>query len=142
MKENKLPASSISLEITERIKIENLSHASQSLEKFYHHGIELKLDDAGTGYGGFSYIQELGISTLKIDKMFVDTINRNDIKGSILESIISFAQSSNLGMIAEGVEELDQVMYLQERDVLLVQGFYYGKPMPVGELQQWIESRR
>lgn len=140
MIENQLPASAISLEITERIKIENLDNASKSLEKFYNHGIELKLDDAGTGYGGFSYIQELGINTLKIDKMFVDTINRNDIKGSVLDSIISFAKSSSLGMIAEGVEEQSQILYLQDHDVFLIQGFYYAKPMPIAELQDWIKN--
>ncbi|WP_053005815.1 EAL domain-containing protein [Kiloniella spongiae] len=139
--ENQLPSSAISLEITERIKIENLEDARQHIEKFYSLGVELKLDDAGTGYGGFSYIQELGISTLKIDKMFVDTIDKDDFKGSVLESIISFAKSSQLGMIAEGVEEAHQVAYLQEREVYLIQGYFYAKPMPLDQLQQWIKDK-
>ncbi len=109
--------------------------------QFYKKGITLKLDDAGTGYGGFSYIQELGISTLKIDKMFVDTIARDDIKSSVLDSIISFAKSSKLGMIAEGVEEQHQVEYLKQHDVFLIQGYVYAKPMPIAELKKWIDVR-
>jgi len=136
-----IPPKVLSLEITERMKIENLEQARQHLEGFYRQGINLKLDDAGTGYGGFSYIQELGISTLKIDKMFVDTIARDDIKGSVLEAIISFAKSSKLELIAEGVEAPHQVEYLQQRDVVMIQGYVYAKPMSVSELKAWIAGR-
>ena len=93
------------------------------MEDFYQLGMSLKLDDAGTGYGGFSYIQELGVSTLKIDKMFVDTINSDDVKHTVLDAIISFAQSSELGTIAEGVESESQVSYLKEQGVFLIQGY-------------------
>ena len=101
----------------------------------------MKLDDAGTGYAGFSYIQELGISTLKIDKMFFDTINSNDLKSSVLDAIISFAKSSNLKMIAEGVEHQHQVEYLKERDVFMIQGYIYAKPMPIAQLQKLLQER-
>ncbi|SFC78215.1 EAL domain-containing protein [Pseudoalteromonas denitrificans] len=142
LEDNKVPPSALSLEITERLKIENLEEARESLNVFYNKGIELKLDDAGTAYGGFSYIQELGISTIKIDKMFVDTIDKDDLKSSVLESIISFAKSSNLDMIAEGVEEEAQVSYLQKRDVFLIQGYFYAKPMPIDELVLWIRNHK
>ncbi|TKF93220.1 EAL domain-containing protein, partial [Vibrio sp. F13] len=69
----RINAKSVSLEITERLEISDLERAKSTLKHFYQYGINLKLDDAGTGYGGFSYVQELGIDTLKIDKMFVDT---------------------------------------------------------------------
>ncbi|WDE13457.1 EAL domain-containing protein [Thalassomonas haliotis] len=137
-----LPPKVLSLEVTERMKIENLELARQHLEDFYRLGINLKLDDAGTGYGGFSYIQELGIDTLKIDKMFVDTINSDDIKGSVLEAIISFAKSSKLKLIAEGVEDPHQVEYLQQRDVVMIQGYVYGKPMAISEFKAWIAERQ
>jgi len=133
--------STISLEITERMKIDNLPQARGCLNEFYNKGIDLKLDDAGTGYGGFSYIQELGISTIKIDKMFVDTINSDDLKSSVLDAIISFAKSSNLKMIAEGVEHEHQVKYLKEREVFKIQGYIYAKPMPIKQLQKWLLKR-
>ncbi len=134
----KLPAHVISIEITERMRIPDLQQARSHLDNFYKDGIKLKLDDAGTGYGGFSYIQELGISTLKIDKMFIDTIASDDFKVSVLESIIAFAKASELDMIAEGVEDENQVAYLKERDVFFIQGYVYAKPMPINELIDWL----
>ena len=122
------------------MKIDNLAKARNALQNFYDLGMELKLDDAGTGYGGFSYIQELSISTLRIDKMFVDTIASDDLKGTLLESMISFARESHLGMIAEGVEEQNQVSYLQERNVFLIQGYVYAKPMPIEEFVDWVKQ--
>ncbi|GAA5316809.1 MAG: EAL domain-containing protein [Candidatus Pelagadaptatus aseana] len=140
LEKNQLAPSAISLEITERNQIDDLQSARTHLDKFYDRGINLKLDDAGTGYGGFSYVQELGVNTLKIDKMFVDTIGRDDIKGSVLDAIIAFAQSSGLHMIAEGVEDQHQVDYLKERDVYLIQGYVYGKPMPIKEFKTWLNK--
>ncbi|GAA0780662.1 MULTISPECIES: EAL domain-containing protein [Pseudomonadati] len=121
----------ISLEITERLPISDLVAARKMLDKFYAIGIDLKLDDAGTGYGGFSYVQNLGISTLKIDKMFVDTIGHEDnFNAKTIEAIISFAQKSGLSIIAEGVEDNKQVAYLSQHGVHLIQGYVYSKPLP------------
>ncbi|NTS78361.1 EAL domain-containing protein [Catenovulum sp. SM1970] len=127
----------ISLEITERKQIPDLIQARKELEKFYSLGINLKLDDAGTGYGGFSYVQELGIDTLKIDKMFVDTINSDDLKLSVLDAIVAFSVSSGLKTVAEGVENEEQVAYLAERGVYTIQGYFYAKPMPLEDLVKW-----
>ena len=128
----------ISLEITERLEIPDLERAKSTLKRFYQCGVNLKLDDAGTGYGGFSYVQELGIDTLKIDKMFVDTIETTDIKTSVLDAIISFVKTSNLKAIAEGVETKEQVVYLNQRGIYQIQGYVYAKPMPSEEFLQWL----
>lgn len=127
----------LSLEITERQKIEDMQKAKVTLAKFYQLGIDLKLDDAGTGYGGFSYVQELGISTIKIDKMFIDVIGTDDMKNSVLSSIIAFAEASSKKTIAEGVENHEQVEYLAEHGVYKIQGYVYAKPMPIKELIEW-----
>ncbi|MEH0771923.1 EAL domain-containing protein [Vibrio alginolyticus] len=134
----KVNARAISLEITERLEISDLEQAKAVLKKFYQNGINLKLDDAGTGYGGFSYVQELRIDTLKIDKMFVDTIETTDVKNSVLDAIISFVKTSNLEAIAEGVETKEQVEYLNKRGIYKIQGYIYAKPMPLEEFQQWL----
>lgn len=120
----------LSLEITERLPIKDMTLARQTLDKIYALGIDLKLDDAGTGYGCFSYVQHLGISTLKIDKMFVDTIGQShNFNGKTLDAIISFANESKLHVIAEGVETVEQQGYLGELGVKLIQGYYYSKPL-------------
>lgn len=135
--QEQLAAHCFSLEITERRQIENLDNAKQVLHPFYKMGMNLKLDDAGTGYGGFSYVQELGISTIKIDKMFIDTINRDDIKSQVLDAIINFASTSGLSTIAEGVETESQVKYLASKGVHNIQGYYFAKPMPADEMLDW-----
>ena len=132
----------ISLELTERHPISNFEKAKQVLNDFSEMGVDIKLDDAGTGFGGFSYIQELGINTLKIDKMFVDTImHDSDFKSPVLPSIISFAESSHLHLIAEGVEEKEQVEFLADKGVFDIQGYYFGKPMDARAFLIWMENK-
>ncbi|MGR2767608.1 EAL domain-containing protein [Photobacterium ganghwense] len=134
----KLPAEKIAFEVTERTPFTDVLRAKEVLDRFKHHGISIKLDDAGTGYGGFSYLQSLPIDTLKIDKMFIDTIGTNDVKSSLLDAIILFAHHAGVELIAEGVESQTQVDYLQSKGVLLLQGYYFAKPMPFDELCQYL----
>jgi len=119
----------IAFEVTERKQFTDLTMASDVIEQLQMRGIDVKLDDAGTGYGGFSYIQQLNIRSLKIDKMFVDNIGTTDIKLSLLDSIIAFGKEAGMEMIAEGVETKEQSQYLAEQGVYLQQGYFFGKPM-------------
>ena len=119
----------IALEITERQAFQDLTRAKEILNEFSALGIKIKLDDTGTGYGSFSYIQNLGFDTIKIDKMFVDTIETDNIKRSVLDAIIEFGHTANLQMIAEGVETEIQAKYLIEHGVTIHQGFFYAKPL-------------
>ena len=142
MTEHQIPAKNISLEITERLQIDDLKTARSQLDKFFNYGIDVKLDDAGTGYGGFSYVQELGINTLKIDKMFIDTIDSVDVKASVLDAIINFAHTSKLKTIAEGVEKQSQVNYLAKHNVFIIQGYVYARPMAKVDLLAWLKERK
>ena len=132
----------ISLEITERNKVSNLPRAKRVIGRFISKGTNLYLDDAGTGYGGFSYIQELQISTLKIDKMFIDTIGRErDLKKPVLDAIIAFAKSSGLSIVAEGVETIEQINYLKSKGVFLIQGFIYCQPLSSEEFRELLKDQ-
>lgn len=129
---HKINTTNFAFEITERKPIENTEEVQNTLAKIKSYGIDLKLDDAGTGYGGFSSIQEFGISSLKIDRMFVKSIfDKNNVKLPVLDAIISFSKESSIGLVAEGVESIDEVNYLSRRGVHLIQGFFFGKPMPL-----------
>ncbi|KJF83228.1 EAL domain-containing protein [Photobacterium angustum] len=130
---SKIPVKQVAFEITERKQFEDLTIASEVIQYLKAQGIDIKLDDAGTGYGGFSYIQELNLRSLKIDKMFVENIGTTDIKLSLLDSIIAFGKQAGMEMIAEGVETKEQSDYLVERDVYLQQGYYFGMPMNAEE---------
>lgn len=126
---SKMTPEQIAFEVTERKQFTNLAMASDVIEQLRERGIDVKLDDAGTGYGGFSYIQQLNIRSLKIDKMFVDNIGTEDLKLSLLDSIIAFGREAGMEMIAEGVETEQQSRYLATQGVYLQQGYYFGKPM-------------
>jgi EAL domain-containing protein (putative c-di-GMP-specific phosphodiesterase class I) len=129
LKFSKLETTQLAFEVTERKPFSNLAMAFDVIEYLRKKGIDVKLDDAGTGYGGFSYIQELNIRSLKIDKMFVENIGTSDIKLSLLDSIIAFGKQAGMEMIAEGVETKEQSEYLAEQGVYLQQGYYFGRPM-------------
>ncbi|MGF1687326.1 EAL domain-containing protein [Photobacterium japonica] len=136
----KISPSQIAFEVTERKRFTNLTMASDVIEQLRECGIDVKLDDAGTGYGGFSYIQQLNIRSLKIDKMFVETIGTSDIKLSLLDSIIVFGKEAGMEMIAEGVETLEQSNYLAARGITLQQGYYFGKPMAFRDFAYYCKS--
>ena len=138
--ESPLLPSQLAFEVTERKRFTNLSMASQVIETLRTQGIDVKLDDAGTGYGGFSYIQQLDIRSIKIDKMFVETIGTADLKLSLLDSIIAFGREAQMEMIAEGVETEEQSRYLAKHGVTLQQGFYFGRPMPFRDFAYYCKS--
>lgn len=130
----------IQFEITERVPIKNLHFADAMIQRLTQHGYQFKIDDFGTGYGGFSYLQKLQIDSIKIDKMFIDTIETTDVKRNILDSIIASARETDIEVIAEGVETQKQVEYLTQRGVYLIQGFVYFKPMPLAQVLQHLKS--
>ncbi|WP_144212588.1 EAL domain-containing protein [Shewanella donghaensis] len=137
----KLGQHRISLEITERQPITDLVKARQMLDYFYAIDVDLKLDDAGMGYGGFSYVQKLGISTLKIDKAFIDTIGvKDNFNEKTLDAIISFAKKSGLSVIAEGVETEQQLTYLKTQGVDLIQGYFFSKPLDADDFFEHYSS--
>lgn len=139
--ENNIPSKNLAVEITERHQFPDLERGRIALESLVNAGIEVKLDDAGTGFGGFSYVQELPIETLKIDKMFVDTLRQEggDPKREVLFAIIEFAKAAKLKVIAEGVETHEQVARLKDAGVYAIQGYVYARPMPAEEFFQWMQ---
>jgi sensor c-di-GMP phosphodiesterase-like protein len=140
--EREIPAKNLSVEISERQQFPDLERGRFSLQRLVDAGIGVKLDDAGTGFGGFSYVQKLPIQTLKIDKMFVDTLrpDRGDPKRDVLFAIVEFAKTAKLKVIAEGVETRDQVAILMEAGVYAIQGYVYAHPMPPDDFIRWIQG--
>ncbi|MEZ8021422.1 EAL domain-containing protein [Vibrio splendidus] len=125
------------IEITERQPIHNLTIAKANMEKLIGRGVLFKLDDAGTGYGGFSYLQELPFSTIKIDRLFVSNIGVQGATRQVIDEIIIFSKSVGLAIVAEGVETQAQSHYLSLRGVNYQQGFKFSKPLPLKEILLW-----
>lgn len=121
----------VEIEITEGIMIDNMEEAGAKLSALKDIGFRISLDDFGTGYSSLSYLQALPLSTLKIDKSFINNITSTDgIQANITNSIITMVSKMGLDTIAEGVEKPDQLELLKKFNCNIVQGFLRGKPMP------------
>lgn len=85
-------------------------------------------------------MQRLGINSIKIDKMFTDTIGTQDLKGAVLDAIIAFGRESQMDMVAEGVETQAQVEYLAAKGVYQHQGYFYSKPLAFEDLLTFYQN--
>ncbi len=120
----------IELEITESVLIRSVQEAYNKLEALRNKGLSVSLDDFGTGYSSLSYLQNLPISTLKMDRTFVDDITKNKITENLASFIISMAHQLNLEVVAEGVETKLQLDILKRYGCDKIQGYYYSRPIP------------
>ncbi len=120
---------SLELEITETTLMENPERTIKLLDQLYGLGLHLAIDDFGTGYSSLSALQQFPISTLKIDKSFVRNIVTNPDDATIVDTIIQMGRNLNMDVVAEGVEEESQLLFLQKLGCTFVQGLLFGDPM-------------
>lgn len=129
LKETKIEPSSLELEITESLLIEDISKCNRILNDIRKFGVHIALDDFGKGYSSLNYLKKLQIDTLKIDKEFVDDIVNLDDKQVIIDSLIEMAHGLNISVVAEGVENFVQVQYLKNQNCDELQGYFFSKPI-------------
>ncbi|MGI2261111.1 EAL domain-containing protein [Shewanella sp. GXUN23E] len=140
------PCHQLALEITERLPITQLAMARASIIRLRELGICIELDDAGTGYGGASYLQELHIDVMKIDKLFVEPLLISDDRSQVLDAYVQLARTLNLELIAEGVETQAQSDTLLAKGVKFQQGYLFSRPLSAAEFvsfwqQQCVDGR-
>lgn len=131
-----LPPHCLELEITEDLLIEDYEKTEAVLSQLKALGVGLALDDFGTGYSSLGHLHELSFDTLKIDKCFVDNIGTSDSSDAIVNSIVALGKTLNKKLVAEGVENLDQLRFLADTGCELIQGYYFSKPLSPEELSQ------
>jgi len=123
----------IELEITETVLLTSVEETIQKLMALKAVGVHSALDDFGTGYSSLTYLQRLPVSTLKIDKTFIDLIVKDEARPVIIAAIVEMAHSLNMTVIAEGVETKEQFERLLGCDCDCIQGFYSCCPLPEEE---------
>lgn len=131
----------LELEITESILMESYESIASKLQLLRSKGIKIALDDFGKGYSSLNYLKSLPITTLKIDKVFVDTINENEKEKSFTDLIVNLGRSLDLCVIAEGVETLEQKDYLAKHKCNKIQGYLFSKPLPEYEILQKMDAQ-
>ncbi len=119
----------IHLEITESEVSMHYRELTKNLKQLQESGIRIELDDFGTGYSSLNHLGNMPVHTIKIDKSFIDRILLDNKIGDLVEMIIDFAHRFNLRVIAEGVEEEAQFLWLKEKNCDAYQGYYFAKPI-------------
>ena len=129
------------LEITESSIMSDPSEARAKMDeiKKLNPGVRIAIDDFGTGYSSLSYLSEYPVDILKIDQSFISNLDRESNK-KIVNTIITLAHSLNMEVVAEGVETKEQAEYLTSKKCGTLQGYYYGKPVPAGEMVALLEK--
>lgn len=117
------------VEITEREPFESLPKLKDLLTCLRKNGISVALDDFGTGYSNFSYLNELPVDFIKIDRTFVSRVTPDSDSTKLIDCVISMAEKLNLDIIAEGIETAFQANYLTLKGVSYFQGYYFSKPL-------------
>jgi diguanylate cyclase (GGDEF)-like protein len=137
-----LPPALLELELTEGVLMQHAESTVHTLARLKEIGVRLAIDDFGTGYSSLSYLKRFPIHTLKIDRSFVRDLHTDPDDAAIVTAIIAMAHSLNLKVTAEGVETVEQATFLRSLACDLVQGYYYGRPMPAAEFASRLGSER
>ncbi|MBU2279300.1 MAG: EAL domain-containing protein [Gammaproteobacteria bacterium] len=137
-----LPASCLRFEVTESALMQDHESAIATMLALSELGILLALDDFGTGYSSLKYLKELPIDAIKIDRSFVKDIGIDSNDETIIDAMLSMANSLGMYCIAEGVETEQQLAFFTQRQCYLIQGYLFGKPMPAVEFSERLASER
>lgn len=131
----------LKLELTESSLLKNVDQSIVKMQLLQDRGIGFSMDDFGIGYSSLSYLKRLPLDQLKIDQTFVRDIAIDPNDAIIARTIIAMAQNMNLQVIAEGVETDQQQVFLEQNGCRLFQGYFFGRPMPLEQLESELLAR-
>lgn len=137
----------LEMELVESQQIDNIENDILSIQKLKEIGIRISIDDFGTGYSSLSYLLNVNADTLKIDKCFIDSLDTNNLAiqsskrddaSFLIETILSIGKKMKMTVVAEGVEVVEQMEWLKERDCDEIQGYYFSRPVAPEDLaEKW-----
>jgi len=139
---HQVPPSRLTLEITESSVLDDPNRTGEVLRQLHDLGVRLSIDDFGTGYSSMTYLRQLPVQEVKIDKNFVLTMIADPDDEAIVRSIIDLGTHLRLDVVAEGVENLATWERLRDLGCSTVQGYFLAKPMPAAEFVPWLTERQ
>ncbi len=142
LKETGLDPHWLELEITESIAMQNADYTNAVLRECKAMGVHVAMDDFGTGYSSLSYLKKFPIDTLKIDQSFVRDITTDPNDAAIANAVIALAHSMKLRVVAEGVETKEQEAFLSANGCDVMQGYYFGSPLPAAQFEDLLRTGR
>jgi EAL domain-containing protein (putative c-di-GMP-specific phosphodiesterase class I) len=138
---NLLPAASLTIEITETAFMIDLDRAAAAIEEIRELGVNISLDDFGTAYSSLSWLRKLPIDKVKIDRSFVAGIEHDKKDLAIVRSIVELARAFDRDVVAEGVENANQMRILREMGAAHAQGFLFAKPQALDKISaSWLKT--
>jgi len=132
--------SKFEMELTESQLKKNIKKTINNMQKLKDMGFQISLDDFGMGYASLSYLRELPIDCIKIDKSFIDELDIDKKTTIMVDGILYLAKNLGLKTVAEGVEKTNQVVWLKEHGCDEIQGYYYSKPLPIKEFTKFVKA--
>ncbi len=130
----------LKIELTESILAHDTKRLIEQIKKLKQFGVSISVDDFGTGYSSLKYLKILPLDQVKIDRSFVNELVTTKKDQSIVRAIISLSEAFNFETIAEGVEVLEQKLFLEEMGCFMFQGFYFSKPLSISEFDSYLLS--
>jgi EAL domain-containing protein (putative c-di-GMP-specific phosphodiesterase class I) len=137
-----LPPAALRLELTESRCMDNPEVAIRRIQEVRDLGVEVWVDDFGTGQSSLSYLKRLPVSVIKIDKMFADDLADGAQEEQYLENIVGSIHARGKQVVVEGVTAAEQLPVLRRIGCSYAQGYYYGRPVPAEELESLLAAGR
>ena len=129
LRRHQIDPSQLKLEVTENSVMDDPDDSIRKIQAIHEMGIQISIDDFGTGYSSLNYLKRFPISTIKLDKSFIEDVLINSNTQGIVRAILSMADSMGISVVAEGIETYEQASYLYQQGCRRIQGYYFQRPM-------------
>jgi len=139
LEDSQLHPESLELEITESAVMHDPEEVISSLHELSKFGMKLAIDDFGTGYSSLAYLKKFPVNTLKIDRAFITDISSDNDDVAIVEAVLGLGKHFNMKVVAEGVEDEEQLNFLKSQGCDIAQGYFISKPLSPEQYQAWLE---
>ena len=141
LRDNGVPSSALCLEVTETSIMSDPERAIAVLSDLRASGVQISIDDFGTGHSSLAYLRTIPANELKIDRTFITTLRNGDLDSAIVASTLHLAHRLGLSVVAEGVEDAATADTLLTLGCEHAQGYFFARPMPADELSRWMDAR-
>lgn len=136
-----VPPELIQAEVTESIYLHDLKVLDENMKQLKRNGVSISIDDFGSGYSSLNILSKVSADVIKLDKQFLEERGKEKATPEFMKYLVKMIKQLGFGIVAEGVETKEQIRMLKEVGCDQVQGYYYARPMPVGEFLEYLEGK-